>query len=364
MSKQHNYNLRSRGQSSEEPPPPPPSPPLSPQTTTRLRRTSSHQRCAICLDTLSEPHNTALFLLCTHTFDLTCSITLLTSPPSPQSRRCPLCRIPIAAVQYNFLSSPSSSSIHIPRSPIFDSGPFIREDETVTVEMSELEKNRRRELKQLIEKENLEKVVLVERIISSKVMQLAGTKTVALLVRSLSIIVVDKGLLRRILDIAISGNWAELKLEDPEFKLLRDEKGLEVSAKKFLMVERKFGAEDITITDCTSPTEIFPSTVPPNWDGDGFNSDTNIVNRFFKAARLRAISLARQEIQGVFELFRFWGSFEDLTDLDIGSSAIMDTMNQGEVECEYCDEKHRNGDCKLPDAKDVTGNVRVDKMQM
>lgn len=83
-----------------------------------------------------------------------------------------------------------------------------------------------------------------------------------------------------------------------------------------------------------------------------------------RAARLRAVSLARQEIQGAFELFRTSASFDDLRDLDIGSSAIMDTLNQTEIECEYCDQKHRNGDCKLPDIKDITGNVRVDRMRM
>ncbi|KAF8866865.1 hypothetical protein BDZ45DRAFT_795323 [Acephala macrosclerotiorum] len=413
MSQQHHYNLRFRGEPSEQLPPPlpPPTPPQHPQPTTRPRRISSPQRCSICLDTLSSKPNTALFLPCTHSFDLPCSITLLTGPPSPQTRQCPLCRAPITAVQYNFLSSPETSSIHIPGSPTFNSGPFIRDDETVSPGMSELESNRRRELRRLRllpdydpalwqlfhmgcfvrEGENLEKVVLVERMISLKVMQLAGTKTVALLIRSLSIKAVDKGMIEEIDDEGespkdveeareevknllkgvddrflgqISRSWDELEVKDSELKVLRDEKGLEATVKKILMVERKSGVENITITDCTSLTEIFPTTTPLNWDGDDFDSDTNLVSGKSKTARSRAVSLARQEIQGVFDLFRVLSSFEDLRDLDRGSSSIMEIVNQDEIECEYCDQKHRNGDCKLPDARDIIGNVRVDRMQM
>ncbi|KUJ21825.1 uncharacterized protein LY89DRAFT_681218 [Mollisia scopiformis] len=394
MNQQHHHNLRSHPHPSESP-----------------QRTPSPTRCPICLEDLST--NTAQFLPCTHNFDLPCTITLLTGPPGPQARQCPLCRAKIAAVQYNFVSAPiSSCSTHIPGSSTFDSGPFIRPDETVTPSMSEWEKNRRRTLRALRLVEDYDpslwqlfhmgvfvreggNVVLVERMVSLKVMQVDGTKTVALLVRSLSVKVVEKGMVEepdldqeeespedveeareevRLLLKAFGvtreegpwRDWVEMKVDDPEFKVLRDGKLLEVGARKFLVVQRKHGAEDITITNCTSLTELFPATtiLSSNWADEDYDSDSNLIDGISKAARVRAVSLARQEIQGVFQLFRTLSSFEDIRDLERGSTGILDSVKQEDLECEYCEAKHRNGDCKLPKAAELTGAFLVERMAL
>lgn len=40
-------------------------------------------------------------------------------------------------------------------------------------------------------------------------------------------------------------------------------------------------------------------------------------------------------------------------DLDTGCSSILDPMKEGDLECEYCEVKHRNGDCKIPDLSEL-----------
>jgi hypothetical protein len=35
-------------------------------------------------------------------------------------------------------------------------------------------------------------------------------------------------------------------------------------------------------------------------------------------------------------------------ELDRGSTGILDAVGEGEAECLYCEEKHRNGECRLP----------------
>ena len=74
-----------------------------------------------------------------------------------------------------------------------------------------------------------------------------------------------------------------------------------------------------------------------------------------KYTRFRAISLARQEIQGAFKILKAIPQ-NDVQDLDTGCSSILDPIKEEDFECEYCEAKHRNGDCKIPDLSELEGD--------
>jgi hypothetical protein len=40
-------------------------------------------------------------------------------------------------------------------------------------------------------------------------------------------------------------------------------------------------------------------------------------------------------------------------DLDRGITGILDVVVEKDLECQYCDERHRNGDCRLPNLEDM-----------
>ncbi len=72
------------------------------------------------------------------------------------------------------------------------------------------------------------------------------------------------------------------------------------------------------------------------------------IGGFGVEERRRGVKLARMEIQGAWEFFKKVKGFEDMRDLDRASTGVFEKMRDKDWECEYCEKKHRNGDCKLP----------------
>jgi hypothetical protein len=84
---------------------------------------------------------------CDHTYDVACLAVQL-KILSEQSRQCPLCRNKFAYVKYAFTPD-GDFKIHIPGKGVEDENPFLRDDEVVPPVASEGEKGRKIELKRL-----------------------------------------------------------------------------------------------------------------------------------------------------------------------------------------------------------------------
>jgi hypothetical protein len=40
-------------------------------------------------------------------------------------------------------------------------------------------------------------------------------------------------------------------------------------------------------------------------------------------------------------------------ELDRGTTRILEVVVEEDLECQYCDKRHRNGDCRLPNLEDM-----------
>lgn len=102
----------------------------------------------------------------------------------------------------------------------------------------------------------------------------------------------------------------------------------------------------LQVTQHTTLIEYFPIKAPLNWANPDY--EPNVINGKDKLTRLRVVSLARQEIQGAFQMFRAIRR-NNVRDLDTVCSGILLPIKPEDMGCEYCETKHRNGDCKIPD---------------
>ncbi len=80
----------------------------------------------------------------------------------------------------------------------------------------------------------------------------------------------------------------------------------------------------------------------------------DIVNGVGKVEREKALRMARQELQGVMEFFlKVPALAAGWKELDRGTTGILEEVAEEDLECQYCDKRHRNGDCRLPSMEDM-----------
>lgn len=198
---------------------------------------------------------------------------------------------------------------------------------------------------------------------SLKMAQLGGVRTVSLFVRSLLLKTVDRSQfeaegkpepediqkarneIRELLErLGVRRGFVKLRLEESDYTVSCDEQGLDVMARKFLTVTKKQSDENMVINECVSLIENFPMGELHKEEDE----DEGLVKRMEQCVRERTVKLARQEIQGVFEAFGKLPYFSDLRTLERACTGILEPVLEKDVDCEYCDVRHRNGDCKVP----------------
>lgn len=134
------------------------------------------------------------------------------------------------------------------------------------------------------------------------------------------------------------------QIDGPQYEVKCDDRGLKVVVMRSLVVQRVLGEKDITIQESLTISEEF---LTEELREEELREE--VVRGIAKEEREKEVRMARQEMQGVIELFEAIGNVsEHWRSLDRGSTGILEVVGDGEMECEYCDERHRNGDCILP----------------
>jgi hypothetical protein len=123
---------------------------------------------------------------------------------------------------------------------------------------------------------------------------------------------------------------------------------------KKLNIERRDRNENIMITTRTALGETFYAEL---WR-ENVDEQINYAFGIETSVRERVVRLVRQEIQGVMQLVRERTEAADrptgYRDLDRASTGLLESVSEEDMECEYCVEKHRNGDCIIRRIADST----------
>jgi hypothetical protein len=325
--------------------------------------------------------DTARAIPCGHEFDTECLSTVLRSS-GLKGRRCPLCRTHMQEIQYNFLPD-GKHKTHLvdptrPESPLM-SGPFIQEDEELSVDMSPTKRSRVLELRRIrqggpynlkirIHKNEAhgqrdDQSLTMRRLIELEICQdpyEASTKSTITRTQSIKfapitpviepgnerivpddseiIIRAEEKAKRMVKKIGVfHEQFTELSMASPEYKIPYDDKGLATTVKKAVTVTKVNGKEgQFTVSSTVELNEVY-KVQPPDTQIDkvmGMNEDS----------QGEAIRLAREEIQGVLEFDFVHSGYRPLEGATTG---IMEIRH--EAECRYCEAEgpHRNGDCEL-----------------
>lgn len=359
-----------------------PTTPTSPSSP--IQRPESPVRCPICMESLST--HIARFMPCGHEIDFDCAIQLLTGLEKT-SRRCPLCRAKVIQVTWNH-SPEGSYDFYVIGSGIEDRGPFIRDDEAIQGHMDESERVRRRELRRLRTLENFrplvlhmrwgsfakeaENYVLMQRELVLTAIQIEGIHTVNKLFRKVSLRTIpvseveehptakpqnDKiNAAKEEVETILSKYTANdlpfraLNHEEPVISIARDSRNLFAELKRSTKITRRSDEriEGIDVSTDLALDEHF--VIEPNSARE--IKDAGVVDGFTRQARQRALNLARQEIQCVWDYFRKGQHrlFPQFRELDEGSTATRQEFPKAELECLWCGEieGHRNGECVMP----------------
>lgn len=273
-------------------------------------------------------------------------------------------------------------------SGVEDQGPFIREDEAIQKHMDEPERARRRELRRLRTLDNYsplvlhmrwgsfakegDNFVLMQRELVLNAVQLEGTHTVNKLNRKVSLRTIPVSEVQELPTVGPENDkinaareeieticskynakdrpFRELSHEEPAISIARDSRNLSTDLRRSTKITRRSGERNEGIDVSTDLTLDEYFVVEPNSAREV--RDAGMVNGLSRLNRQRALSLARQEIQGVWENFRQAQgrvSFE-FRELDEGSTSIRQEFLKEELECLWCGEieGHRNGECMLP----------------
>lgn len=115
---------------------------------------------------------------------------------------------------------------------------------------------------------------------------------------------------------------------------------------------RRVGSEEITIQETVSIVEEFFAKPPAQED-----PTEDVVHGIGKTEREKALKMARQELQGVMEVFLKVPALAAVwKELDRGSTGILEAVVEEDLECQYCEERHRNVDCRLPNLEEMEIN--------
>jgi hypothetical protein len=362
----------------------------------QIMRTSSPPRCSICQETCSI--NIARIIPCGHDFDLTCVQTLLHTA-GRGGRLCPLCRTRITEIRYDFTPTGDYTAHAVgpaqPDSPLL-SGPFIRPDEELRRDMTPEERGRVLELRRLRQHEDYtspmwrfhwmtsyavegENAILVDRVIALRIVQRNGTHHSIdlgrqLLLQSIPLddfksvsrrhppkdfprdIADARAEIKEVLEKTISPlrtSFTSVEVNEAPHVLI-DRRNLEVMTYKKLDIERRDWNENIMITTRTALGETFYAEL---WR-ENVDEQINYAFGIETSVRERVVRLVRQEIQGVMQLVRERTEAADrptgYRDLDRASTGLLESVSEEDMECEYCVEKHRNGDCIIRRIADST----------
>lgn len=347
-------------------------------TSQPLSRTDSPPRCPICLEYHSA--DTAVLIPCGHKYDVDC-ISVQLKLLGEQSRQCPICRAKLEAVKYAFTPD-GMCKIHIPGKGEQDTDPFLRDDEIIPPCASERERRRKIELRRLRTLEDISPIIFsfphgeavavegdliiaINRELTLFLMQEHGVGTQCTSVRKLNfrtfrslpvpfpddqIFEPEKIARAREDIIKCLGSLGSMRLfsgtqiDGPQYEVKCDDRGLKAMAMRGLVVQRMLGEKDITIQESLTITEEF---LMEELGEEELREE--VVRGIAKEEREKEVRMARQEMEGVIEHFEGMGYIrEHWRSLDRGSTGILEVVGDGEMECEYCDERHRNGDCILP----------------
>ena len=135
--------------------------------------------------------------------------------------------------------------------------------------------------------------------------------------------------------------FSQLKINRPEYEVKCDDRGLRAVAQHGMVVQRKLGGEDISIQEWIGISEEY---LPEMLEEEELMVD--MVKGVGRENREREVRMARQEMQGIFELFE--GVDDLLVVLDKGTTGIFEVVKEEDKECLYCDARHRSGDCVFP----------------
>jgi hypothetical protein len=358
-----------------------------------LSRAESPPRCPICLEYHSA--DTAILVPCGHTYDVACLAVQL-KILSEQSRQCPVCRNKLACVKYAFTPN-GDFKIHIPGRGDQDADPFLRDDEVVPPGASEGERKRKMELRRLRTVENflqsfsvtyrddctVEDNTLISisqnlHLTTSQAVDEDGVGACCTLKRTFKLVTrkikgpeevpfplsvpsewspeelfeARKFIRLRLDGIDISKPWSTIRVSEPKYIIFCDDRGLMAVVVRTLDVARRVGSEDITIQETVSIVEeFFPKPLAQE------ESAEDVVHGIGKAEREKALKMARQELQGVMEIFLKVPALAAVwKELDRGGTGILEAVVEEDLECQYCDERHRNGDCRLPNLEEMEIN--------
>jgi hypothetical protein len=282
-----------------------------------------------------------------------------------------------------------------PESPLL-SGPFIHPDEELRRDMTPEERGRVLELRRLRQHEDYtspiwrfhwmtsyavegENAILVDRVIALRIVQRNGTHHSIdlgrqLLLQSIPLddfksvskrhpvkdfpkdIADARAEIKEVLEKTISPlrtSFTSVEINEAPHVLI-DGRNLEVMTYKKLDIERRDWNENIMITTRTALGETFYAEL---WPGN-VDEQINYAFGIERSVRERVVRLARQEIQGVMQLVRERTGAADrptgYRDLDRASTGLLESVSEEDMECEYCVEKHRNGDCIIRRIADST----------
>lgn len=263
------------------------------------------------------------------------------------------------------------------------SGPFIRDDETIHSSMSPREKERVLTLRRLRQKDSY---VLGTRIIHlddanmsennrcigvtqeiylklSQIFKTGEIRTEWSLKRRFGICsgellpgVADPGAIpfkvarvnkvradvQRILKVFdTKKEYHFCMLIEPEAMISSDQKGFSVISHREISSRRTApDVEDIRIELTTTLIEVFPENeVCEN------PKEEELINGLDVKQQEKTIKAARTEIASVLENLP---GFDTENKIEKACTGVFDTLKWGELECEYCEGAHRQGDCMLP----------------
>jgi len=345
-------------------------------------RSESLPRCPICLECRSS--DTALLLPCNHAFNVECISVLLRTLGQP-SRQCQLCRTKLEEVRYAFTQE-GDYATHRPGKGDERYSPFLRNDEIVPPGDDVEGLRRRLELRRLrmledydpapwtvnwmsVPAQEGDTIVLVSRTVALKLAQEGGVHTNSQLIRTLSLTTYnpydpetlpfplpDPSDFRRkeiakareeikncLEGLGVSRAFEELHITEPEYEVPCDERGLYAIVTRSVAVKRVVGQEATTTQETLAMREKFLLELPTIEE-----REEDPVLGIGRVEREKAVKMTRQEIQGVVETLPRLVQLRNFRGLDRGSTGILDAVGEGEAECLYCEEKHRNGECRLP----------------
>jgi hypothetical protein len=271
----------------------------------------------------------------------------------------------------------------MPESPL-RSGFGIRDDEEIQEGMTQEEKDRAFELRRLRGMDDYsgawsrcwiqgyveegENFVLLQRTVGIKIVQ-SGTITASKLVREVTIRTVRQDLgvvdtlgmsvlpkaeverareeIKRVLaglgTLDTVSPFVRLEMERPSRTVIDDEKGLMVSTSKShsVLMGNECENGNVSVENMTVVRENLPSKIM-----GADETDPDMIEGLGRVERVQGVRLARQEMRGVWETFREEEGWRELEARTTGIAGA--SLEEEGLECEYCEVRHRNGNCLLP----------------